>query len=98
MIMGTAGLRQGGDIDQQAPSIGVAPFMVTPNEERAAQIKTLHGLLDRLCSPDITLEEAKVLRSQLLDLLQRINPLLSEASTPSRHRDDPSAGNPKKTG
>jgi hypothetical protein len=96
--MGTAGLRQGGDIDQQAPSIRVVPLMVTPNEERVAQIQTLHGLLDRLCSPDITLEEGKVLRSQLLDLLERINPLFSDASTPGKHGDDPSAGNPKKTG
>jgi hypothetical protein len=96
--MGTAGLRQGGDIDQQAPSIRVVPLMLTPDEKRAAQIKTLHGLLDRLCSPDITLEEGKVLRSQLLDLLQRINPLLSEASTPGRHGDNSSAGNRKITG
>ncbi len=72
--------------------------MVSPDEERAAHIKTLHGLLDRLCSPDIALEEAKVLRSQLFDLLERINPVFSEASTSDRHRNDPSAGNPKKTG
>ena len=43
--------------------------MVTADEERAAQIKTLHGLLDRLCSPDLTLEVAKVLRNQMFDLL-----------------------------
>jgi hypothetical protein len=72
--------------------------MATPDDERAAQIKTLHGLLDRLCSPDLTLEEATVLRSQLFDLLGRINPLLSEASTPGRHGNEPGAGNPKKTG
>ena len=70
-------------------------FMVTPDEERAAQIKALHGLLDRLCSQDLTLEEAKVLRNQLFELLERINPLFSETSTPDRHRNDPSAGNPK---
>ena len=72
--------------------------MVTADEERAAQIKALHGLLDRLCSPHLTLEEAKVLRNQMFDLLERINPLFSEASTPDRHGNDPSAGNPKKTG
>ena len=73
-------------------------LMVTPDEERAAQIKTLHGLLDRLCSPDLALEEAKVLRNQMFDLLERINPVFSEASTSDRHGNDPSAGNPKKTG
>ena len=70
-------------------------LMVTPDEERAAQIKALHGLLDRLCSPDLTLEEAKVLRSQLFELLGRINPVFSEASIPNTHGNDPSAGNPK---
>jgi hypothetical protein len=70
-------------------------FMVTPDEERAAQIKTLRGLLDRLCSPDLTLGEAKVLRKQLFDLLERINPLFSEASRSDRYGNDPSAGNPK---
>ncbi len=72
-------------------------FIVSPDEERAAQIKTLHGLLDRLCSPDLALEEAKVLRNQMFDLLERINPVFSEASTPERHGNDPSAGKPKKT-
>ena len=72
--------------------------MVTPDEERAAQIKALHGLLDRLCSPDLTLEEAKVLRNQLFGLLGRINPVFSEASTSVRHGNDPSAGNFQKTG
>jgi hypothetical protein len=72
--------------------------MVTPDEERAAQIKTLHGLLDRLWSPDLALEEAKVLRNQMFDLLERITPLFSEASTSDRHGEDPSVGNPKKTG
>jgi hypothetical protein len=73
-------------------------LMMTPDEERAAQIKTLHGLLDRLCSPNLTLEEAKVLRNQLLDFLERINPLFSEASKSGRHGNVPSAGNPKKNG
>ena len=72
--------------------------MVSPDEERAVQIKILHGLLDRLCSPDLTLGEAKVLRNQLLDFLERINPLFSEASKSERHGNDPRAGNSEKTG
>ena len=72
--------------------------MVSLDEQRAAQIETLRGLLDRLCSPDLTLGEAKVLRNQLFDFLERINPLFSEASKSDRHGNDPSAGNPKKTG
>jgi hypothetical protein len=74
-----------------------ASVMVSLDEQRAAQIEILRGLLDRLCSPDLTLGEAKVLRNQLLDFLERINPLLSEASKSDRHGNDPSAGNPKKT-
>ncbi len=70
-------------------------LMVTPDEERADQIKTLRGLLDRLCSADLTLREAKVLRDQVFDFLERINPLFSEASTPGSHENHPSAGNPK---
>ncbi len=72
--------------------------MVTPDEQRAAQIETLRGLLDRLCSADLTLGEAKVLRVQVFDLLERINPVFSEASIPNTHGNDPSAGNPKITG
>jgi hypothetical protein len=70
-------------------------LMVTPDEERADQIKTFRGLLDRLCSADLTLREAKVLRDQVFDFLEQINPLFSEASTPGRHENHPSAGNPK---
>jgi len=70
-------------------------LMVSPDEERAAQIKTLRGLLDQLCSADLTLGEAKVLRDQVFEFLERINPVFSEASTPGRHGNDPSAGNPK---
>lgn len=70
-------------------------LMVKPDEERADQIKTLRGLLDRLCSADLTLGEAKVLRVEVFDYLERINPVFSEASTPGRHRNDPIAGNPR---
>ena len=73
-------------------------LMVPPDEQRAAQIETLRGLPDRLCSPDLTLGEANVLWNQLLDFLERINPVFSEASTSDRHGNDPSAGNPEKTG
>ena len=42
-------------------------------EERAEQIESLRGLLDRLCAPDLTLAEAKPLRTRLFDLLVRID-------------------------
>ena len=72
-------------------------LMVSPDEERADQIKTLRGLLDRLCSVDLTLGEAKVLRDQVFEFLERINPVFSEASTPGRHGNDRDGGNPKIT-
>ncbi len=72
-------------------------LMVKPDEERADQIKTLRGLLERLCSADLTLREAKVLREQVFDLLERINPMFSEASTPGRHGNDRDGGNPRIT-
>ncbi|MFI5456208.1 MAG: hypothetical protein ACHRXM_12240 [Isosphaerales bacterium] len=40
-------------------------------KERAEIIKALRELLDRLCSPDLTLGEAKSLRTQVLILLDR---------------------------
>ena len=40
-------------------------------EERAERIAALRGLLGRLCAPDLTLAEAKPLRSRLFDLLER---------------------------
>jgi hypothetical protein len=43
------------------------------SEERAERIEALRGLLDRLCAPDLTLAEAKPLRSRLFDLLERID-------------------------
>ena len=42
------------------------------DEERAESIETLRELLDRLCSPDLTLGEAKYLRNEILGLLNRI--------------------------
>ena len=41
------------------------------SEERAERIEALRGLLDGLCAPDLTLAEAKPLRTRLLDLLER---------------------------
>src|SRR4051812_33675446 len=41
-------------------------------EERAEHVEALRELLDRLRSPDLTLGEAKYLRSQLIGLLERI--------------------------
>ncbi len=40
-------------------------------EERAELIEALRGLLDRLCAPDLTLAESKVLRECLSDLLDQ---------------------------
>jgi hypothetical protein len=42
-------------------------------EERAERIETLRGLLEPLCSPDLTLAEAKPLRARLSRLLERID-------------------------
>jgi hypothetical protein len=41
------------------------------SEERAERIEALRGLLDGLCAPDLTLAEAKPLRTRLFDLLER---------------------------
>jgi len=51
------------------------------HEERAEQIEALRELLDRLCSPDLTLGEAKHVRTQLLDLLDRIEQELERGKT-----------------
>ena len=40
-------------------------------EEQAERIEALQNLLDRLCSPDLTLCEAKTLRGSLVDLIKR---------------------------
>ena len=44
------------------------------------------------------MERQDDLRRSAADLLERINPLFTEASTPDKNGNDPSAGNPKKTG
>jgi hypothetical protein len=41
------------------------------SEERAERIEALRWLLGRLCAPDLTLAEAKPLRTRLFDLLER---------------------------
>jgi hypothetical protein len=53
------------------------------HDERAALIKALRELLDRLCSPDLTLGEAKDLRAQLLDLLDQSERKLERGRTAS---------------
>jgi hypothetical protein len=40
------------------------------SEERAERIEALRGLLDGLSAPDLTLAEAKPLRTRLFDLLE----------------------------
>ena len=40
-------------------------------QERTDRIDALRGLIERLCAPDLTLAEAKVLRSRISDLLER---------------------------
>ena len=39
-------------------------------QERTDRIDALRGLIERLCAPDLTLAEAKVLRARLSDLLE----------------------------
>jgi hypothetical protein len=53
------------------------------------KIEVVRSLIDRLCSPDLTLGEAKSIRTQLLNLLGR-NDLFREPEAfatplPSRH-------------
>jgi hypothetical protein len=43
------------------------------SEGRAERIEALRGLLERLCAPDLTLAEAKPLRTRLFDLLEQID-------------------------
>jgi hypothetical protein len=51
------------------------------SEERAERIAALRGLLDRLCAPDLTLAEAKPLRTRLFDLLERTDRGMEPAGT-----------------
>ena len=44
-----------------------------PNLNQTQTIKTLQNLLDELCSPDLTLGRAKVLRPHLFDVLEAMN-------------------------
>jgi hypothetical protein len=39
-------------------------------QERTDRIDALRGLIERLCAPDLTVAEAKVLRARLSDLLE----------------------------
>jgi hypothetical protein len=40
-------------------------------QEQAERMEILRGLIERLSAPDLTLAEAKVLRSRISDLLER---------------------------
>jgi hypothetical protein len=51
------------------------------SEEWAERIEALRGLLDRLCAPDLTLAEAKPLRTRLFDLLERTDRDMEPAET-----------------
>ena len=56
------------------------------SEERTERIEALRGLLDSLCAPDLTLAEAKPLRTRLFDLLERIDRGTEPAgATPPQH-------------
>lgn len=46
--------------------------MMRATSERNLLFHTLRLMMDRLCSPDLTVAEAKVLRPQLDDLLVKI--------------------------
>lgn len=39
--------------------------------EPIERVEALRGLMDRLCAPDLTLVEAKLLRGRLAELLDR---------------------------
>ena len=39
-------------------------------QERTERMEILRGLIERLCAPDLTLAEAKVLRGRISDLLE----------------------------
>ncbi len=48
--------------------------------DRTRKIEALQGLLDELCSPDLTLARANVLRPQLFELLGMLNQSAPEKS------------------
>jgi hypothetical protein len=52
-------------------SNGMWMTVMESRERRAERIEALRGLLDRLCAPDLTLAEAKVLREIVYDLLEQ---------------------------
>jgi hypothetical protein len=52
------------------------------SEERTERIEALRGLLDGLCAPDLTLAEAKPLRTRLFDLLERTDRSTEPAGGP----------------
>jgi hypothetical protein len=52
------------------------------SEDQAELIGTLKGLVDRLCSPDLTLAESSLIYDRLMELLERIGGLEPKARTP----------------
>jgi hypothetical protein len=54
--------------------------MMQATPERNLLFHTLCRMMDRLCSPDLTAAEAKVLRPQLDDLLVKIHDFEKSAS------------------
>jgi len=47
--------------------------MLTASHDRIQIVETLRGLMDRLTSPDLTLDEANHLRPQLFGLLATLD-------------------------
>jgi len=60
--------------------------------ENAKRIEALRGLLDRLCAPDLTLSEAKAVRSGLSELLERPERVALEPSASHCVSLEPSEG------
>jgi hypothetical protein len=57
--------------------------------EQNEQIAALRGLIERLSAPDVTLDEASVLRQNMMELLDRGQQIVSQAAIhPSPDRDD----------
>jgi hypothetical protein len=58
--------------------------------DRTGMVEALQGMLDELCSPDLTLERSKVLRPRLFELLGRL-----DQSTPGTSESAPAGAKAK---
>jgi hypothetical protein len=56
--------------------------MMQATSDRNLLYHKLHQMMDKLCSPDLTAAESKVLRPQIEDLLVKIH--AGETRTPTR--------------